>query len=896
MVAATVAVPSFAFAAETENTNTNTNVMGNNVLSDDYINSQKQNADNDYIGEIYDYADGVFNINSDIVSVTQNSNKITLQSTEGVLTKGTAVPQGDIRWDFVTDEESFNADDKNTTVEAVNGNLRVTGANQHIKASGISIKPGSHKYLYIKAKNNSSCWKMQIYLFKGGYTHIYRLDYLTFNNQKKHEYLYYKIPLSDPIIQAGTLQEEYDELRLDFLNVGTGNIDIDYMVISGEEYLKEDDFVNSKDFIKSISVGGKTIDCGNAQKPIYYEAEIYEDIYKTLNKDSVSAEIKAGEKAEVTDITIKDIKDIKDRKIIDITVKDGNNAQSVRVVCKSVIRPVYLDIKTCDINRKSISFSGNLTDDNKNPLSSPVTVIDYKNGETVDETSIKFLKIINPDSDGNFSMKFNVNDKEETAEKYEMTILFDALGTTAPEMRTVTYLNDKYALSNIELLKVSDKDIFEFMSAADNKIVYERLGVWLDLYNSQTEDTKKKINGCANKYKGSLTENNTAEIANASVIAVIAKDLFDESLAELIKNYDEKSCKTEISGKRFSDFDLQSQKDIASKLKKNYSLDDYKKLQTALGETMLIHETSLVSYMKLKDLLLNNTDILGDKLTELSSVTDESILDTAMKAVSKTAKNSGFTSAKALVQNVKAELKKTKEEAEDNKQNSSNKNHGSSSGGSSGSFGLSGKPANTDKEENKDNAADTDKENSVTNNSFNDMQGYEWALEAVNYLAEKGIVNGVGDNNFDPDATVKREEFVKMIVSAFGINESEKVLEFDDIKKDDWCYPYVAAATEKGIINGISDSIFGVGEDIKREDMAVIIYRSLNNIGKSVKGNKDVSFTDYDKISDYAKTAVLDLASNGVINGMDDNKFSPAKSANRAEAAVIIHRCIEKLK
>lgn len=820
-------------------------------------------------------------ISSDISSYSANKTeeiKLMGESTEST----DAVK--DLRWDFVTDTEGVGVENSSTTVAFSGKDLRVTGATPQVKISGISINREKHKYLYIRMRNNSSCWQGPIYILKDGYDNILKLVYQSYNNRKNDEYIYYKIPLSDAKPDHGTIQEEYETLRLDFTNVGTGYIDIDYIVLSSEDFSGEGYFVNPNDFITQVAVGETIVDCTGTQKPQYYEADVYEDIYETLSTDDISAAIKDGTGATVSDITMKEVKD---RKIVDITATSEGKAQTVRVVCKSVIRPVTLNIDSCNISRKTIKFSGSLADDKGNPLSSPVTAVAYKTGETVGKSSIKFIKNILPTADGKFECTFNINDSETTAEKYDMAIVFDAMGVTNPHKETITYLNDTYASENIGNLKQSSDDMLDFMTTVDNAVIYERLGVWLDLYNSQSGAVKEEINSFANKAKSELDEDNAAEIANASILASIAKNLSAEKLAELIEKYDTESCnmeiaKTETTTKRFSEFEPESQKNIAAKLKDNYTLSDYKTFKTALREAMLIEETSLVSYMKLKDLLLNNTDILDDDLDELSSLTDETVLDTAMGAVSTTAKQSGYTSAEALAKDVKKEIK-------DAKGTSGGGNGGSSggSGGSSGgSFGLSGTPV----------ASDNTDEVISNAEAFVDMGGYDWAKTAVEYLSDKKIVNGVGGNRFEPSATVKREEFVKMICNAFNITGSGADMNYEDVVNGEWYYSFVSAATENGIINGISDTKFGTGEDIKREDMAVIIYRTLKNLGKIAETDTAVTFEDWESISDYAREAVSTLNSAGIINGSDGNRFEPDKSASRAEAAVMIYRCMENLK
>lgn len=87
-----------------------------------------------------------------------------------------------------------------------------------------------------------------------------------------------------------------------------------------------------------------------------------------------------------------------------------------------------------------------------------------------------------------------------------------------------------------------------------------------------------------------------------------------------------------------------------------------------------------------------------------------------------------------------------------------------------------------------------------------------------------------------------------------------------------------------GTVRGISEDLFGTGKSITRADMAVMAYRAA---GLSKADGK--TFADDGEIPDYAKEAVYTLNAAGIISGTGDNKFSPAASANRAEAAKIIY-------
>lgn len=200
-----------------------------------------------------------------------------------------------------------------------------------------------------------------------------------------------------------------------------------------------------------------------------------------------------------------------------------------------------------------------------------------------------------------------------------------------------------------------------------------------------------------------------------------------------------------------------------------------------------------------------------------------------------------------------------------------------STSGSSSMGNISYKPS-------KDDTAN----NSVTNKKFNDLANYAWAENAIYNLTEKGILNGVSENEFAPEQNLTREQAVKMICLAKGISATANKGIFTDVDENAWYAGFVNSAYEKGIVNGLTDTTFGVGTEISRQDFAVMIVRAFGLTTNSGA----VSFADFDSISDYAKEAVQILGSKGIITGFSDNTFKPFNNCTRAEASVIINRVL----
>lgn len=172
---------------------------------------------------------------------------------------------------------------------------------------------------------------------------------------------------------------------------------------------------------------------------------------------------------------------------------------------------------------------------------------------------------------------------------------------------------------------------------------------------------------------------------------------------------------------------------------------------------------------------------------------------------------------------------------------------------------------------------------------FNDVESDHWSYEPTKYLSEKGILKGMDNGNFEPDRSIKREEFAKILVLAFNLQAKDEDKLFTDVKDTEWYYEYVKIAAQNGIINGIGDGVFGVSVELSRQDIAVMIARVLNKNEAS-----EEIFNDDSEISSYAKDAVYTLKNLGVLNGTGNGNFEPKRPVTRAECAKIVYELIKE--
>lgn len=175
--------------------------------------------------------------------------------------------------------------------------------------------------------------------------------------------------------------------------------------------------------------------------------------------------------------------------------------------------------------------------------------------------------------------------------------------------------------------------------------------------------------------------------------------------------------------------------------------------------------------------------------------------------------------------------------------------------------------------------------------AFSDISSVPWAHESITALCKMGVVNGVDEGRFDPDGNITREQFVKMAVLGFKIDESESGVAFDDIQSGQWYSKYIYSAVNSGVIFGISEKSFGLGESITRQDAAVILSRIAKRAGKELSAEEE-PFADDAQIAQYAKESVYALRAAGIVSGMPDGSFSPNGALSRAQAAKMIYGLI----
>ncbi len=178
--------------------------------------------------------------------------------------------------------------------------------------------------------------------------------------------------------------------------------------------------------------------------------------------------------------------------------------------------------------------------------------------------------------------------------------------------------------------------------------------------------------------------------------------------------------------------------------------------------------------------------------------------------------------------------------------------------------------------------------------SFKDVASGAWYFDAVQYAAQNGLMTGVSDKSFAPDATMTRAMLSTVLYRLDGSKKTDKFVKFNDVATSAWYYDAVEWAAANGIDMGCSDSVFGADDNVTRQQMAVIFQRYAKYKGRNTDITADLSaYTDTSAVAGWAHGAISWATSGGLITGTDSSTLLPEGFATRAQAATILMRYIK---
>ena len=176
---------------------------------------------------------------------------------------------------------------------------------------------------------------------------------------------------------------------------------------------------------------------------------------------------------------------------------------------------------------------------------------------------------------------------------------------------------------------------------------------------------------------------------------------------------------------------------------------------------------------------------------------------------------------------------------------------------------------------------------------FADVASADWYYDSINYVYQNALMTGLNETTFGPVQYLARAQFSVIL---YRMNESPEITyidKFPDVKEGVWYTNAILWANSTGVVNGYSDTgLFGPGDNINREQMAVMMYRYAKYQDYDVSQKADFSqFVDASRVNSFAEEAMQWAVGTGIITGKDNGtKLDPQGNASRAECATIIMR------
>lgn len=180
---------------------------------------------------------------------------------------------------------------------------------------------------------------------------------------------------------------------------------------------------------------------------------------------------------------------------------------------------------------------------------------------------------------------------------------------------------------------------------------------------------------------------------------------------------------------------------------------------------------------------------------------------------------------------------------------------------------------------------------------FTDLTGHP-DRTAIEALAKQGMINGMGDGSFAPDATMTRAQFCTIVGKALGLTPAETA-DFSDVPAGTWYAPYVGAAFRAGLVNGVGGGRFAPEGTITRQEAAAMLARAAKCCGLDVSVSEAAAvlarYSDGAAAADWAAETLAFCLSSGLLDA-DGTAAAPMRPILRCEVARSVYRLLNEVR
>ncbi len=181
---------------------------------------------------------------------------------------------------------------------------------------------------------------------------------------------------------------------------------------------------------------------------------------------------------------------------------------------------------------------------------------------------------------------------------------------------------------------------------------------------------------------------------------------------------------------------------------------------------------------------------------------------------------------------------------------------------------------------------------------FTDIVEGTWYYDGVIFAIENGLMNGMGNNKFEPELEMTRAMLVTVLWRYAG-STIEGTNIFTDVPSGQWYTEAVVWAAHNELVLGVGNNRFEPDGVIDRQQLVTLLYRYAKFLGIDTSAREDLNrFPDANKVANWAKDAVSWAVAEGLLYGTTVNgvpHLDPNGSAIRCQVATFFMRFIEKL-
>ena len=174
---------------------------------------------------------------------------------------------------------------------------------------------------------------------------------------------------------------------------------------------------------------------------------------------------------------------------------------------------------------------------------------------------------------------------------------------------------------------------------------------------------------------------------------------------------------------------------------------------------------------------------------------------------------------------------------------------------------------------------------------FYDVGDQDWFLDNVIESAQRGMVAGTSDITFSPYQDLTRGQVVAILARMEQADTaSAPAAPFTDVKPSEYYATAINWAYANGVIAGISDTQFAPDASITRQELIAILIRYLTKVRGLTLDSEELTFTDAAQIESYAREPIQKAMSIGLIYGYPDGSFQPNNQLPRCEGVSFLLR------